>query len=127
MDDIYGTHWKKKGFVLLEVSFGIAFAGAAILGFFAFINHLNLITERTLNSVKIIENLPIYYSNIVIDKNSKIENFNSNLLEKISFDSINISEFKDLKNFKGIFIKTEKTSDFFYLNYNNFLKPEEEK
>lgn len=115
---------KKKGFILLEVSFGIVFASAAILGFFSFLNHLNFVASKTLDSIEMIESLPIYYSSIVLDKNSKIENFENEFLKNINFDEVNVSEFPNLKNFKGIFIKNEKTSNFCYLNYNIFLKSE---
>ena len=73
-----------------------------------------------------IEELPIYYSNIVLENKSKIENYENDFLKNIFFEEINISEFPKLKNFEGIFIKDEKSSDFFYLNYNNFSKSKEE-
>ena len=109
---------KKKGFALIEVMFGMAFASAALLGFFSFVNHLLYITSKSLNSITTIEDSPIFYSKVFFSKNfGKIEC--EIKIEENSFlynYSLNKTDYSSNKNIKSLYgfinIKDEKTIQY---------------
>ena len=116
---------KKNGFALIEVMFGMAFASAALLGFFSFVNHLLYITSKSLNSITIIEDSPIFYSKIFFTKDfgnieGEIKIEENSFLFNYSLKKIDSSWNKNIKSLYGfVNIKDEKAiqyliNDHFY-------------
>jgi len=123
---------KKKGFALIEVMFGMVFASAAILGFFSFVSHLLSITQRSINSITIIEDVPIIYSKIFFDKkNSKIEgeikNEENNFLNNFSTIESNYSNNKNIKSIESFINLKNKNKKEYFINNIFYEKKEKAK